>query len=67
MLQKGDLPMSLNEDMQRIEEIRKQAEEVTVAAVNVLYDIFKATPPDSRKWILNYLMKVDSELKEQGQ
>lgn len=57
--------MSLNE-MQRIEEIRKQAEEVTVAAVNVLYDIFKATPPDSRTWILEYLTKVDAELREQG-
>lgn len=58
--------MSLSEQMQRIEEIRKQAEEVTVAAIQSLYDIFKATDPDSRKWILDYLIKADKELREQG-
>ena len=58
--------MSLSEQMQRIEEIRKQAEEVTVGALNSLYEVFKATPAETREWVLSYLIQADKELREQG-
>ena len=58
--------MMTGEQMQKIEEIQKKAEEVTVAAVQILYETFKSADADSRKWILEYLTKVDKELREQG-
>lgn len=58
--------MSLDEQMQKINELRKQAEEVTAAAINSLHQVFESAPPESREWILKYLTQVDKELRDQG-
>lgn len=57
--------MSLDEQMQKINELRKQAEEVTAAAIMSLHQVFKSATPELREWILKDLTQVDKELREQ--
>lgn len=57
--------MSLDEQMQKINELRKQAEEVTATAIMSLHQVFKSATPELREWILKDLTQVDKELREQ--